>query len=516
MKGFDVVIPCRNEENNIAPLVAELKTTLIDYSWHLFLINDGSTDGTGEAMRNEASNDPAHVTAIDMPCNVGKQAALLEGFARCTQPLILTMDGDLQDDPSAVPQMLAEIEKGADAVIAVRKRRAEGVSKVVPSRVLSAMVRRRFGFSVDDVNAPMRMVRRELLNGLTLRAGEFRFLPILWNSQGHRVAQVVVEQRPRHSGLSKFSGAWRYFEALFVLLTLPPRDRKTRWWLRILVTMALLAAISLSIDLDSFSRALLAVPVSWVVALGVANLTVLCIRSMRWRMILAGWDVPLGFGKAVNAYLVGTLFGNLTPMHSGAVVRALMVVRGTRGRVTTALASVLVDRCLDLLFLTLVGLSFLGFTALPGLAWLLVGAGVVVYFLVIGFVRVHPERGVRLAGISFGSPDSLWIPALMTIAAYSAFFFLAWLLARASGVNLSPLRLAGVIGAVNIISLVPVTWSGIGAREAAMALFLVPLGVDAAVATAFGVAYSVTFYISSLTWGGIAFLLGHFRRRSAS
>ncbi len=513
MTGLDVVIPLRDEEANVGPLIGELRTALAGLDWRVILVDDGSRDQTAALIRQEAEADPDHVLAVVLGGRCGKQVALLEGFARSERPLVLTMDGDLQDDPAAVPALLAAINDGADAVIAVRTRRAEGPVKTLPSRALAHMVRRRFGLELPDVNAPMRLVRRELLDGLTLRDGEFRFLPVLWRLAGRRVDQVPVIQRERRAGVSKFRGAWRFVEALFVLWTLPAAPRKRHWWLRVVGTLLLLALVAAVVDLGALANAFRAVPARWMVALGAANLAVLALKALRWRTVLAGWGIELRHGEALRAYLVGTLFGNLTPMHAGAVVRATVVVRHAHGRVATALASVLVDRGFDLLFLSLVALHVVVRPASPWLMLLGCGVAVAAFVLLASCMRVDPDAGVGLSVPSLRVRGSLWAPALLTVAAYAVFWGLAWQLARAAGIQIHPLELAGVLAAVNLVAIVPVTWSGIGARELAMVVFLSPLGVDPTVAVAFGVAYSVTFYLSSVSWGALALLADQFMGR---
>lgn len=506
MIGLDVVIPLRDEEANVGPLVGELRTALAGFDWRVILVDDGSRDLTAAAIRQEAEADPDHVLGVQLGGRLGKQVALLEGFARSERPLVLTMDGDLQDDPAAVPALMAAIEDGADAAIAVRTQRAEGPAKTLPSRVLAQMVHRRFGLDMPDVNAPMRLVRRELLDGLTLRDGEFRFLPVLWRLAGRRVDQVPVTQRMRRAGISKFRGAWRFVEALFVMWTLPAAPRKRHWWPRVVGTLLLLALVAAVVDVEALGKSFRAVPARWMVALGAANLAVLVLKTLRWRTILADWGIVLPHGEALRAYLVGTLLGNLTPMHAGAVVRATVVVRHARGRVATALASVLVDRGFDLLILTFIALQVVVRPASPWMLLLGCGVAMIAFVLMASCLRVDPDAGVGFSAPSLRARGSLWAPALLTVAAYAVFLGLAWQLARASGIRVHPLELAGVIAAVNLVAIVPVTWSGIGARELAMAVFLGPLGIDPTVAVAYGVAYSVTFYLSSVTWGGLALL----------
>lgn len=508
---LSIVVPVFNEADNVAALFDELRPYLARPGWQLVLVDDHSDDGTAEAIRACVEALPDSVTAVFLPTHQGKQAALVAGWQACRNALVLTMDGDLQDDPANIDALLEAMHThDADAVVGARGHRAEPLTKVLPSRVLNALVRRRFAVPFTDVNSPFRLFRRSLVEEVTLRDSEFRFLPVLWSMAGHRVVEIPVVQRPRVHGVSKFRSPWRFLEALFVILTLPGRARRKSVWPRLAVSVALLLLLWLTMDTAQVRQALSEVPVGTWLLLAMANLSVLMIRAARWRSILATWDAAVSYRRALRAYLVGVTLGSVTPMRAGTFARATFVLQGGRVRLSTALGSVLVDRGFDLLVLAALGLpALVHLSAMPGWVTGLVGAGGVVALpLMVGLLRLHPDVGVKAVMLRSKSPAprALWAPLGFTLLAYAVFFTLAWLLARRTGLEVGLLELTCVLAVVNVLSVAPVTLSGLGAREVAMVALLAPLGVGAAEALSFSLGYTLTFYVAPGLPGLVALL----------
>lgn len=364
--------------------------------------------------------------AVDLGSHRGKQEALLAGFALARHPFVLTMNGDLQDDPAAIDRLLAvKRESGARAVIGARLRRAEGALKVWPSRALNALARRRFGLTLEDINSPVRLVDRELVQGLRLRHNEFRFLPVLWAQAGHRVLEVPVSQRPRCSGKSKFRGPWRFIEALFILATLPRRQRRSQWKTAVFRAVVTAAALAVAWRLvEGGGTHPLASELSWtaVALVAAANALVLLVKALRWRAVLGAWGVYLGRGDAFCAYLTGSLFGALTPGRFGTFARSVYVLCKTRAAVSTALASVVVDRGLDVLVLGVLAMPALGARwsrGAGGQATLALGA-LALAVGVVALFRVHPDRGVEWApSRGEGEVRPLWSALALSWTAYS-------------------------------------------------------------------------------------------------
>jgi len=506
-----IVVPIFEEAENVAPLFEQLRPYLARPGWQLVLVDDHSEDGSAEAIRACVAAMPECVTGVFLPTHQGKQAALVAGWRACRNELVLTMDGDLQDDPAYIDALLEAMRTSeADAVVGARRHRAEPITKVLPSRVLNALVRRRFDVPFTDVNSPFRLFRRSLVEEATLRDSEFRFLPVLWTLAGHRVVEVPVVQRLRIHGVSKFRSPWRFLEALFVVLTLPGRSRRKKMWPRLAVSCALLALTCLTMDTERVMQALSVVPLGTWLLLAVANLAVLMVRAARWRSILATWDIAISFRRALRAYLVGVTLGSITPMRAGTFARAAFVLQGGRVRLSTALGSVLVDRGFDLLALGALALpAFAHLATSPGWLTGIAGAGGLLAMpTVVGVVRLHPDVGVKAVTPRSRSilPKALWGSLTYTLIAYTLFFTLAWLLARRTGLDVGPLELTCVLAVVNVLAVAPVTFAGLGAREVAMVALLGRLGVDAADALSFSLGYTLTFYVAPVLPGLVAWL----------
>ncbi|HNW92458.1 MAG TPA: glycosyltransferase family 2 protein [bacterium] len=214
MKKISVVIPVHNEEENIAPLTAELTAVLaaLAVPAEIIFVDDGSTDGTAAAVRTQAG-----ATLVRLRARRGKSAGYRAGFAAATGDVIVTMDGDLQDDPRDLPALLAALESGADLVNGA-KTGAHDAGKPLTSRLFNWTVRLTTGLRLRDLNCPFKVYRAELAKTLELHGELFRFIPLLAQLRGFRVAEVPVANRPRRFGRSKF-GPGKLLHGLFDLAT---------------------------------------------------------------------------------------------------------------------------------------------------------------------------------------------------------------------------------------------------------------------------------------------------------
>jgi len=229
-----LVVPVRDEAGNITPLVAEIRTSLdtAGLPWELFLIDDGSTDGSGIEIEALAAADP-RVHGIRFDHGQGKSAALAAGFARCRADQIVMLDGDGQDDPAEIPRMLRLLgghdarTGGGGAMPAGEAGRADFVNgwktprldpwhKTMPSRVFNWLVGLLTGLWLHDHNCGLKAFRRDVMRKLELTEGMHRFLPVLAAAEGFRVVEVPVHHRPRTLGSSKY-GIARFFHGLFDL-----------------------------------------------------------------------------------------------------------------------------------------------------------------------------------------------------------------------------------------------------------------------------------------------------------
>lgn len=216
---ISVVVPVRDEAESVERLYAELDATLtaLERGWEVVYVDDGSTDGTYSTLvRLHAAHE--NVRVVRLRRNLGKAAALDAGFAEATGDIVVTIDGDLQDDPSEIPRLLAKLDEGFDLVCGWKTHRRDRLSRRLPSRLFNAVVRVVSGVPLHDMNCGLKAFRREVADELRLYGELHRFIPVLAVDRGFRVTEVGVNHRPRPHGRSRY-GMERYLRGFLDLLT---------------------------------------------------------------------------------------------------------------------------------------------------------------------------------------------------------------------------------------------------------------------------------------------------------
>ena len=213
------VVPLLNEEGSIEALHGQLTQVLsqLGRSYEMVFVNDGSTDRSAAILERIAERD-GRVGVIHLRRRFGKATALDVGFRAVQGDLVFTMDGDLQDEPSEVPRLLAKIEEGWDAVSGVKHERKDPLSKTLPSKLFNFVVGRVSGLRLHDFNCGFKVYRREALLGLPLYGELHRYVPVLLHWRGFRVGETKVRHNPRTSGQSKYGFA-RLLHGFLDLLT---------------------------------------------------------------------------------------------------------------------------------------------------------------------------------------------------------------------------------------------------------------------------------------------------------
>ena len=150
--------------------------------------------------------------------NFGKAAALQAGFEEAQGEIVVTIDGDLQDDPSEIPRLLAKLDEGFDLVSGWKTKRRDPLSRRIPSRIFNAVTGRLSGLRLHDLNCGLKAYRAEVVRGLRIYGELHRFIPVLAHYRGFRVAELPVNHRPREHGRSRY-GMERYVRGFLDLLT---------------------------------------------------------------------------------------------------------------------------------------------------------------------------------------------------------------------------------------------------------------------------------------------------------
>lgn len=215
-----VVVPVLDEEPNLAPLHAEIRAALepLGSSWEVVYVDDGSRDGSLDVMLALWEEDP-HVRIVKFRARCGQTSAMAAGFDQSRGRVVVTLDGDLQNDPADIPRLLERIEAGADIVAGWRKHRHDGLFlRKVPSRIANRLIGFVTRTRIHDTGCSLKAFRRALVENLAIYAEQHRFLPAMSQGSGARVEELVVNHRPRRFGRSKY-GLGRATRVLLDLLT---------------------------------------------------------------------------------------------------------------------------------------------------------------------------------------------------------------------------------------------------------------------------------------------------------
>ena len=215
-----VVVPLYNEKENVAPLHAALTRVLerLGASYEIILVDDGSRDGTTDCLRALAARD-SRVKILLFRANFGQTAALSAGLTAASGARIVTLDGDLQNDPEDIPLLLAKLDEGYDYVHGWRRNRQDAlVLRKIPSRIANRLIARVTGVSVNDLGCALKAMRQEIAQELRLYGDMHRFITILAAKGGARCCEVVTRHHPRQHGESKY-GLSRTMRVILDLVT---------------------------------------------------------------------------------------------------------------------------------------------------------------------------------------------------------------------------------------------------------------------------------------------------------
>ncbi len=215
-----VVIPSYNEAESLPELFSRIYDVLqpqFTNAFEIWLIDDGSDDNTAETVHGLEEKFPA-IRYVQFRRNYGKAAALMEGFRRVQGEYVITMDADLQDDPSEIPPMIEMLKNNADMVSGWKKQRHDPITKTIPSKLFNAVTRLTTGIRIHDFNCGLKAYRNEVVQNLNIHGELHRYIPVLAHFMGFRVTEKVVQHHPRKYGQTKY-GLARFFRGFFDFIT---------------------------------------------------------------------------------------------------------------------------------------------------------------------------------------------------------------------------------------------------------------------------------------------------------
>lgn len=205
MTKLSCVIPAYNEAESLSHLWAALRPVVSTFpDWEVLIVSDGSIDETVKIARQLAAVE-SRIKVVELRRNQGKSAALMAGFRTVTGDVVVTLDADLQDDPTEIPKLVQLLEqRNVDMVGGWKQQRHDPAIKVVSSRIFNALANRAMGTNFRDLNCGLKAYRREVVDGLDLYGDLYRFIPLLATAQGWRAIEVPVTHHPRSYGVSKY------------------------------------------------------------------------------------------------------------------------------------------------------------------------------------------------------------------------------------------------------------------------------------------------------------------------
>lgn len=218
-KKISIIIPVYNEKDNAEILYKKIIQVIdsLNYKFEVIFIDDGSTDGTYQQLEQIHSKDK-RFKIIKHRRNFGKAEAYSSGFMYACGDIIITMDGDLQDDPQEIPKFIEKLRDGYNIVNGWRYQRKGPLTKRIPSKIFNKVTSFLSGVKLHDFNCPFKAYKHEVVKSLQIYGGLYRFIPIIAIKRGFSIAQIKIKNSPRIYGKSKY-GASRFINGFLDLLT---------------------------------------------------------------------------------------------------------------------------------------------------------------------------------------------------------------------------------------------------------------------------------------------------------
>jgi len=216
---ISVVVPAFNEAESMPELLDRLEEVLVGMqrSYEIWVIDDGSNDGTFDVLAAQSSHRP-HLHALSLSRNYGKAAALSAGFNVASGEVVITLDADLQDDPAEIPHLVAKIEGGNDLVSGWKQNRKDGFIKNQTSKLFNSVTSAVAGLRLHDYNCGLKAYRSEVTRSVRIYGEMHRYIPALAHLEGFKVTEIPVRHHARRFGRTKYGPA-RFLNGFLDLLT---------------------------------------------------------------------------------------------------------------------------------------------------------------------------------------------------------------------------------------------------------------------------------------------------------
>jgi glycosyltransferase involved in cell wall biosynthesis len=214
---LSIVIPVYNEVESIERLYLEIVQSIDTSEYEIIFIDDGSTDGSSEKIV-ELIQKNQKLKLIQFYRNYGKSAALSEGFKQADGEYVVTMDADLQDDPSEIKNLIIKLEEGYDLVSGWKKNRKDPLSKRIPSKLFNFITRLFTSVKIHDFNCGIKIYRKSVIKTLEIYGGRHRYIPALAGQKKFKITEIIVNHRAREFGITKYGGR-RFFHGFFDLIS---------------------------------------------------------------------------------------------------------------------------------------------------------------------------------------------------------------------------------------------------------------------------------------------------------
>ncbi|QXP52095.1 glycosyltransferase family 2 protein [Cellulophaga sp. HaHa_2_1] len=214
---LSIVVPLYNEEDNVVLLTEKIHESLVGYNYQIIYIDDFSKDATRMVVK-KMNDQKVHL--IELKKNYGQSLALAAGIDYAEGDYIITMDGDLQNDPSDIPEMLSyAIEGEYDLITGIRQKRKDSLIKKIPSKIANFLVRRVTKLDIKDNGCALKVFTKDIAKDLNLYGEMHRFITLLAHLEGAQIKQVPVKHHARHAGVSKY-GLERVFKVIADMMLL--------------------------------------------------------------------------------------------------------------------------------------------------------------------------------------------------------------------------------------------------------------------------------------------------------